>query len=384
MLTRELAAGEVVFRQGDTADMAYLIEEGSIQIRHDGQGQCEALPLALLGPGEVFGELGVIDGEPRSATAIAQVPTRLVTVRAEKIRQSIARADPFFAELMRKLVGRLRKTRAVGNADVMTALQSSRIGPGFEEILRERDIAEGIIRGEIEPFLQPIIDLRTRRVLGYETLARWQSEELGLMMPCTFLPLARRTGLIRRIDLTMADRALNICAGFGLASDAPYVAINISAWHLRDRTLVDTLKRMLDQHRLPPHRVCVEITETMLIDEASDADSLLDELHQTGVRIALDDFGTGFSPMAFLYRLPIDILKIDGSMVEGAETSPRQRAVLEGMREMCSRLGIDIIVEGIESEEDAGILLDMGFTQGQGTHFAAPGTVAEILGRKPS
>jgi EAL domain-containing protein (putative c-di-GMP-specific phosphodiesterase class I) len=384
MLTRELAAGEVIFRQGDPADMAYLIEEGTIRIQHDGTGECEAQPLALLGPGEIFGELGVIDGEPRSATAITQGPARLVTVRAEKIQQSIARADPFFAELMRKLVGRLRKSRAVNDAEVMAALQSSSIGPGFEEILRERDIAEGIIRGEIEPFLQPIVDLRSKRVLGYETLARWQSEKLGLMMPCTFLPLARRTGLIRRIDLTMADRALNICAGFGLAADAPYVAINISAWHLRDRTLVDTLKRMLDQHRLPPQRVCVEITETMLIDEASDADSLLAELRHCGIRIALDDFGTGFSPMAFLYRLPIDILKIDGSMVEGAETSPRQRAVLEGIREMCARLGIEIIVEGIESEKEAVILLDMGFTHGQGTHFAAPGTVSEILGRKAS
>ncbi len=384
MLTRDIAAGEVIFRQGDAADVAYLIEAGTIQIRHDSDGECEARRLARLGPGEVFGELGVIDGEPRSASAIAETPARLVMVRAEKIQQSIARSDPFFAELMRKLVGRLRKTRAIGDSEMMAALQSSDFGPGFEEVLRERDMAEGIIRGEIEPFLQPIVDLRTGAIQGYESLARWRSEKFGLMTPCDFLPLARRTGLIRRIDLTMADRALNICAGFGRDEDAPFMAINISAWHLRDRTLVDTLKRMLVQHQLPPRRICVEITETMLIDETSDADSMLAELRDCGIRIALDDFGTGFSPLAFLYRLPIDILKIDGSMVEGIQSSPRQRGVLEGLRELCARLDIEVIVEGIETEETTGTLLELGFTLGQGTRFAAPRAVDEALRKAAS
>lgn len=384
MLTRDIAAGEVIFRQGDAADVAYLIEAGTIQIRHDSDGECEARRLARLGPGEVFGELGVIDGEPRSASAIAETPARLVMVRAEKIQQSIARSDPFFAELMRKLVGRLRKTRAIGDSEMMAALQSSDFGPGFEEVLRERDMAEGIIRGEIEPFLQPVVDLRTGAIRGYESLARWRSEKFGLMTPCDFLPLARRTGLIRRIDLTMADRALNICAGFGRDEDAPFMAINISAWHLRDRTLVDTLKRMLIQHQLPPRRICVEITETMLIDETSDADSMLAELRDCGIRIALDDFGTGFSPLAFLYRLPIDILKIDGSMVEGIQSSPRQRGVLEGLRELCARLDIEVIVEGIETEETTGTLLELGFTLGQGTRFAAPRAVDEALRKAAS
>jgi len=379
MLTRDVAAGEVIFRQGDTSDVAYLIETGTIQIAHEAAGQCESRPLALLGPGEVFGEMGIIDGEPRSASVIAATPARLVMVRAEKIQQSIARSDPFFAELMRKLVGRLRQTQALDESAIMAALQSSDFGPGFEEVLRERDIAEGIIRGEIEPFLQPIVDLKTGTIKGYESLARWRSEKFGLMTPCDFLPLARRTGLIRRIDLTMADRALNICAGFGRDEDAPFMAINISAWHLRDRTLVDTLKRMLVQHQLPPRRICVEITETMLIDETSDADSMLAELRDCGIRIALDDFGTGFSPLAFLYRLPIDILKIDGSMVEGIQSSPRQRGVLEGLRELCARLDIEVIVEGIETEETTGTLLELGFTLGQGTRFAAPRAVDEAL-----
>lgn len=381
MLTRDVAAGEVIFRQGDAASTAYLIEAGSIEIRHEAGS--ESRRVDLLGPGEVFGELGVIDGEPRSATAVAVAPSRLVTVSAEKIQQSIARADPFFAELMRKLVGRLRKTRLIGDAEIMASLQQGTgMGPGFEEVLRERDIAEGIIRGEVEPFLQPIVDLRTGAVKGYETLARWRSAKFGLMTPCDFLPLARRTGLIRRIDLTMADRALNICAGFGRDEDAPFVAINVSAWHLRDRALIESLKRMLAQHRLPPRRVCVEITETTLIQDTSDAEALLAELRDCGVRVALDDFGTGFSPLSFLYRLPIDILKIDGSMVEGVETSPRQRGVLETLREICARLGMETIVEGIETEATAAILLELGFTLGQGTRFAAPRAPAETLAVK--
>lgn len=371
MLTRDLGEGAVIFREGEPADEAYLIEDGAVDILQ-GHG-AERRLVARLGPGEVFGEMGVIDGSPRSASAVAAAPLRLVPVGADKIRQSIARADPFFAELIRKMVGRLRHSRGeIGVPDRPMELQSSGIGPGYEEVLRERDIAEGIIRGEIEPYIQPIVQLADGKVVGYEALARRRSEAYGLMTPTDFMPLARRTGLIRRIDLTMADRALGLCAAMGTGDDAPFIAVNVSAWHLRDRTLVESLKRMLAQHNLPPQRVCVEINESMLIDDAADADALLHELHESGVRIALDDFGTGFSPLSFLYRLPIDILKIDGSMAEGAESSPRRRAVLEGLRDLCARLDIAIVVEGIETEETASTLVRLGFTLGQGTRFAAP------------
>lgn len=371
MVTKNLGEGTVVFREGEPAEEAYLIEDGAVDILQ-GQGPERRL-LARLGPGEVFGEMGVIDGTPRSTWAVAAAPLRLVPVGADKIRQSIARADPFFAELTRKMVGRLRHSRdEIGVPDRAMEIQSSGIGPGYEEVLRERDIAEGIIRGEIEPYIQPIVQLVDGKVVGYEALARRRSEAYGLMTPTDFMPLARRTGLIRRIDLTMADRALGLCAAMGMGEDAPFIAVNVSAWHLRDRTLVESLKRMLAQHGLPPQRVCVEINESMLIDDAADADSLLHELHESGVRIALDDFGTGFSPLSFLYRLPIDILKIDGTMAEGAESSPRRRAVLEGLRDLCARLGIDIIVEGIETEETAAALVRLGFPLGQGTRFAAP------------
>lgn len=378
MLSKDVSAGSLVFAEGDTADCAYLIERGDIRISVERDGHRQV--LAELGPGEVFGEMGIIDGLPRSASATAAADSRLILVSAEQIQQVIARSDPFFAELMRKLVGRLRDTQSslLKGGDVV-GLHTSAFGPGYAELMRERDIAEAIISGEIEPFLQPVVDLGGKTILGYETLARWRSDTLGLMRPYDFLPLARRTGLIRRIDLTMADRAMAICARLGARPDAPFVSINISAWCLQDRSLSETLHRMAEQHRVAPSRICLEVTETMLIEDMEAAEQAMDDLHDLGVRLALDDFGTGLSSLSVLHRLPFDLIKVDGCLVQGCQTSGRQRAVLKGILDLCARLDMEVVAEGIEDAGTARTLADLGFTMGQGEHFAPPAQAAEAM-----
>jgi len=371
MLTKRIEAGEVIFSEGDGADVAYLIEDGAVEITAIQGNQSQI--LARLGPGQIFGELGVIDAQPRSGTATATRPTLLLVVTADQIQQAIARADPFFAELMLKLVGRLRHTQAallLGDAEM--ELQTSEIGPGYAELVRERDIAEAIISGQIEPYLQPIVDLRTGTIKGYETLARWRSDRFGLMRPFDFLPLARRTGLIRRIDLTMADRAMALCAEMQDHDRAPFVSINISAWHFQDRTLTDTLKRIIAERGVAPSRLCIEVTETLLLEDMEGAEDMMEELRDAGIHMALDDFGTGFSSLSILHRLPFDQIKVDGSLIQGAGSSPRQQALLQGILDLCSRLGIEVVAEGIEDEETRQTLLALGFTLGQGLHFAAP------------
>ena len=372
MLSRDVAAGDLIFSEGDMADSAYLIETGAVEISLGRDGIRQV--LALLGPGEVFGEMGIIDNLPRSATATAAEACRLVVVSAEQIQQVVARSDPFFAELMRKLVGRLRDSQ---NARIKGAepvrLHSSDLGPGYSELLRERDIAEAIIDGEIEPYLQPIVDLSDGTILGYESLARWRSERLGLMRPFDFLPLARRTGLIRRIDLTMADRAMAICSKLaGRGAEAPFICVNFSAWLFQDHSLVDALRRMLDQRQLAPSRVCLDVTETMLVDDMDAAEQTMEDLHDLGMRIALDDFGSGLSSLTVLHRLPFDLVKIDGSLTQGCQTSARQRGMLKGVLDLCGRLDMDVIAEGIEDVGTARTLLDLGFGMGQGLPFAPP------------
>ncbi|CAA7614331.1 EAL domain-containing protein [Magnetospirillum sp. SS-4] len=371
MRTRKIDAGDLIFSEGEPADAAFLIEEGTVEISvgPDGGGQT----LAMLGPGEVFGEMGVIDGSPRSATATAIGNCLLVEVSAEQIQQVIAKSDPFFAELMRKLVGRLRDTQASLIAgDDIVALRSSDLGAGYNELVVERNIAEAIISGEIEPYLQPIVDLRSGAALGYESLARWRSETMGLMRPFDFLPMARRTGLIRRIDLTMTDRAMTVASHLGDAPDAPFVTVNFSGWLFQDRDLAATLRRMLDQHGLAPSRLCLEVTETALIDDMDAAGRSMTELRNLGVRMALDDFGTGLSSINVLCRQHFDIVKVDGSLVQGCHASSRQRAILQGILDLCRRLDIDVVAEGIEDAETAATLLDLGYATGQGLHFAPP------------
>lgn len=378
MLSKDLGVGAEIFCEGDDADCAYLIEHGDIEISVLKNGLTQQ--LAVLGAGEVFGEMGVIDGLPRSASAKTLSDCRLVMVSAEQIQQVIARSDPFFAELMRKLVGRLRDTQTsliAGNETVGTHISS--FGPGYTDIMRERDIAEAIISGEIEPYLQPVVDLNGQAILGYETLARWRSQTLGLMRPYDFLPLARRTGLIRRIDLTMADRAIGICARLGDRDESPFVSINVSAWMIQDRHMTVALARMMEQHRVAPSRICLEVTETMLIDDMDAAEQTMEDLHDLGVRLALDDFGTGLSSLSVLHRLPFDLIKVDGSLVQGCQTSARQRAVLKGILDLCGRLDMDVIAEGIEDAGAARTLADLGFSMGQGLYFAPPAQAEQAV-----
>lgn len=371
MLSKSVAAGDAIFSEGDGADAAYLIESGIVEIWLSRKG--ERHPVARLGPGEVFGEMGLIDGAPRASTAEAVTACRLAVVSPEHIQQAIARSDPFFAELIRKMAGRLRHTQsALAGTGIEPELQSAELGPGYTDLLRERDIAEAIITGTIEPFLQPVVRLADGIPIGYEVLARWRSDRFGLLRPYDFLPLARRTGLIRRIDLTMADRALAICSRLGQDGPAPYVSINISAWHFRSRTLNDALGRMIEQHGVRPSRLCVEITETELIEDITAAEVAMNELRRTGIRMALDDFGTGFSSLNLLHRLPFDMVKVDGTLVDGAQDSARQRALLRGIGTLCRDLGIEVVAEGVETADTVRTLLDLGFDLGQGLHFAPP------------
>ncbi|CAA7620641.1 Predicted signal transduction protein containing a membrane domain [Candidatus Terasakiella magnetica] len=381
MLSTSVAAGTMIFCEGDVADCAYLIEDGWVEIFVNRDGEHQA--LARLGPGEVFGELGVIDNSLRSASAIAVKPTQMITVNAERIRQTIATADPFFAELMLKLVGRFRQVQNAmidGTGGISTCLISD-LGEGDPQLQRERDIADSIIHGEILPFLQPIVDLRDGKVLGFEALARGQSERLGILQPFSFLPLAKRTGLIRRIDLSMADHALGLCAAFGKGPDAPFVSVNISAWHLRNNTLQDTLRRMLAQHSLPASRVCVEITETVLLDDIAAAETLVSDLRSLGVKVALDDFGSGFSSLSLLARVPVDIIKIDRSLVEGIQDSPRRRAIMEAIVSLARSLDTQVIAEGVQNASMVEVMLEIGCTMGQGYHFSAPDAADAIMTR---
>jgi EAL domain-containing protein (putative c-di-GMP-specific phosphodiesterase class I) len=233
------------------------------------------------------------------------------------------------------------------------------------------DITEALERGEIEPFFQPHMDMTTGGWIGFEALARWRNPQSGMVQPSQFLPLAERTGLIRHIDLAIADRSMAICQAIP-GERRPYLNLNFSAWHFRDENLVQRIAQLLEKHGFAPERLRVELTETLMLDEPDRALRIMTALAELGIKLALDDFGTGFSSLSVLHLMPIDILKIDQSLTLGVLREGRPRTVLKHVIALARDLGMETIVEGVETQAMAEALIELGCHVGQGYHLARP------------
>ncbi len=370
MLNVSAAAGDLLFKEDDPADCAYLVEEGWVEIYTERAGWRQS--LSLIGPGEIFGEMGVIDGSPRMATAVVTEDCKLLRITVEQFKALLGHAEPFHTELLVKLVTRFREAqRAWMDGTPLPRQESSAMGPGYATLARQRDLACALDRGEIVAHLQPIVDLTSGRWRGFEALARWQSPLSGLVLPDEFLPLSERTGLIRRIDLHIAENAMRAVAAVE-DGPLPYVNINFSAWHFRDDRLVPNMVALLEKTGLPAERVRLELTETLMLDDPDRALKIMTALAEIGIRLALDDFGTGYSSLSVLHRMPIHILKIDRALVTGVLTEGRPRRILRNIIALAGDLGMEIVPEGIEDEETAEILRQLGCRIGQGFLFAKP------------
>lgn len=364
-----LPAGASIFSQGDTADFAYLVEEGWVEIFSMQDGLRRV--LALVGPGEMFGEMAVIDSSPRSASASVAEECNLVRIDRDQFNALMGRVEPFQAELVHKLVARFRQAtrRFLEGGD--PASYSAPAGPGYAMLSHHRDLAAALDRGEIEPFFQPIVELATNRWLGFEALARWRCPQKGLRQPGEFLPLAERTGLIRQIDWSIARQALLRVKDLG-GKSPPYVNLNFSAWHFRDDRLVPTLAALLEETGMPAARVRVELTETLMLDEPENAMRVMNDIAALGARVVLDDFGTGYSSLSVLHRMPIHALKLDYVMVAGVSTPGRQRKIIRNLVALAADLAMDIVCEGVEDAETVAALREVGCAVGQGYLFARP------------
>ncbi|MEO3922948.1 bifunctional diguanylate cyclase/phosphodiesterase [Micromonosporaceae bacterium B7E4] len=229
---------------------------------------------------------------------------------------------------------------------------------------------------------QPIVDMRTGAAVGFEALARWHHPARGPVPPELFIGLAEETGLIEPIGDYVLRQAAGAVARWRAergATDAPYVSINVSARQLRTPGFVGTVRAALAAADVPPDRVMLEITESLLLRDQEPVWAELSELRSLGLRVAIDDFGTGFSSLSYLQQMPADVLKIDRSFTETVASSRRQRLLVEGIIRLAGTLGLDIIAEGVETEAVRTILLDMGCASGQGYLFARPLQDRDVL-----
>jgi diguanylate cyclase (GGDEF)-like protein/PAS domain S-box-containing protein len=243
-----------------------------------------------------------------------------------------------------------------------------------ERLRLENGLRNAIERRELRLFYQPIVDLATRAIVAFEALVRWQHPEQGLLPPGAFMPMAEESGLVVPMGEWVLDEACAQMAAW--QADFPAhpelcVNVNLSARQLGDPCLVDHIIAATRRHELAPARLCLEVTETALVE---DLDATLPQLHALkahGFGLALDDFGTGYSSLSYLQRFPVDVLKLDRSFV----TALRERnedAIVAAVANMANALGLPPLAEGIEHEDEIDRLRALGYTQGQGYFFARP------------
>ena len=237
----------------------------------------------------------------------------------------------------------------------------------------ELELQKAPERGELYLVYQPQIDQMTRRVVGVEALLRWHSPVRGAVGPAEFIPIAEATGLIRALGAWVLDRA---CAqarvwhdeGIGLP-----VAVNVSAVQLRQPDLAELVSATLARHAVSPGQLCIELTESLLIDPQRDGiGGLLEQLAASGVRIAIDDFGTGYSSLLNLKRLPVNQIKIDRSFVGEVGRDTESEAIVKATVGLAHSLGKQVVAEGVETELQHRFLVAAGCDQAQGYLYGRP------------
>jgi diguanylate cyclase (GGDEF)-like protein len=238
----------------------------------------------------------------------------------------------------------------------------------------QRELPRALNSGELELHYQPIVSAQGGRVVGVEALLRWTHATRGPIGPAVFIPVAEQMGLMDSLGAFVLRRALKE----GKRWPDLYVAVNLSPLQVRDRAIVDLVRSALADSGVPPSRLMLEITEGVLIDNPEEMVKRIEDLHALGVRIALDDFGSGYSNLGYLQRFPLDKLKIDRSFVAALGNSANGGVIIQAIVALGRALGLSVLVEGVETEQQRVLLRLAGCDEMQGFLFAKPAPARTI------
>ncbi len=243
-----------------------------------------------------------------------------------------------------------------------------------ERVDVETELRLAIERAELRVHSQPILDLRTERIVGFEALARWQHPGRGLVLPVDFIGLAEESDLIIALGRTVLEKACRQAQAWRRhwPDENLVMSVNLSPRQFADPDLAASIAEVLQATGLEPSALELEITESSVMDRSEASLGVLQQLRSLGVRIVLDDFGTGYSSLAYLRHLPLDTIKIDRSFVTDLDVQDPNVGIVRAVVSLAHGLGVSVVAEGIETDEQARRLRDLGCDMGQGYTWAHP------------
>jgi len=409
-------ANEFLFKEGDEGDFAYIIESGSVEVSN--QRGDRKLILSNLGEGDVLGEGAVIDKLPRTATARAIEPTRVIAIPVDYIDQKINAADPTVRLFLRLIMERYRDMysrlthvfegmslfdiepteslasttaelksvmaqyldmqQRISTAMKMPAYKGENKSIGEETLLstklsvtEQKSIKSALKNNEFCLHYQPILNLENEKIIGCEALVRWPDQSGKIALPAEFIPRAEMTGLIIDLGYWIARQACTFQGRLARQFRQPlFVSINLSGKQFEDRGLIDSLADIMDEAGVVHEQIKFEITETLLMENPKLAANSLHRLKETGAKLAIDDFGTGYSSFSYLHQFPFDTLKIDRSFISTMSRDEKSHEIVKSLINLSHDLGMDVVAEGIESNYEVDMLLQHRTDFGQGFYFS--------------
>jgi diguanylate cyclase (GGDEF)-like protein/PAS domain S-box-containing protein len=339
--------------------------------------------VARIG-GDEFAVLLAVVSEPAEAAVVAE---RLL----EQITAPIVVADHEFAlrasvgislgdngiDLLKQADAAMYRAKSQHDSDY-AFYDDALDREALDRFKRIAELRRAIDENQFTLAYQPVVSLEPLEVVGLEALLRWQHPEHGEVPPLDFIPLAEESGLIVAIGRWVLREACLYASRLraSLGRDLE-IAVNVSARQLQHPEFVEHVDAALAFSELPPHLLTLELTESVLVAAGERVEQRLDALKARGVKLALDDFGTGYASLAYLQRLPVDVVKIDRSFTAKIDSGADDLALLSGIVGLGKALGLQLVAEGIERVAQQGIVHDLGCDGAQGFHFGKPATAAE-------
>ncbi|MBV6657829.1 MAG: EAL domain-containing protein [Devosiaceae bacterium] len=353
------AAGRLSASVGSRATVYRLGGDEFAVITHDLRSPAELSAQAASIGSAFAGAFKLEDGSVQVTTSIGMVVVPDQTNRASEAMR--------FADLALYRAKELGRNREVMFHDALDRVMRHRA-----DLIKE--LRKAVRDSALDAYYQVQVDVITGRIVGFEALARWNHPERGFIPPSQFIPIAESTPLIGDIGAMMVLKACEQGKAWMDAGGAPLMmSVNVSVAQLWHRDVASDVRDALAATGLPPDLLCVELTESVFEDASlGRIQKLFSELKAMGVQLALDDFGTGYSSLRYLNALSFDKLKIDRSFVSKCNEDAEKRRLLQGIVGMAQGLGLETVVEGVETEAELQLVCDMGCNQVQGYYFAAP------------